>query len=181
MALNHGKGWRFHSIFVCYNRWDDVYTEYFALRFYITFKKSSHYFKMQGHFRPLFLFLFISVQLKVNKITNDKTRTADLWSTLCATTTAQVHLLLDRKGLQNNLWQYSKPLWQFKWSCPASVTRFCDLVPLWLILKSFANFKGKCRISNFLCRWANFMKCKWPNIEQIIEVIWSLCVQPSHK
>ena len=78
MALNHGKGWRFHSIFVCYNRWDDVYTEYFALRFYITFKKSSHYFKMQGHFRPLFLFLFISVQLKVNKTADDCNRNTDL-------------------------------------------------------------------------------------------------------
>ena len=58
-----------------------------------------------------------------------------------------------------------------------SVTRFGEISPLrrnikqlWQILKAplsiWKNFEHT--LANFLCNWANFQCCKWPNIEKVI-------------
>ena len=49
-----------------------------------------------------------------------------------------------------------------------SVTRFGEISPLWQYLKALDNFVFGNIILNllwqFLCNWANFHFCKWPNI-----------------
>ena len=66
---------------------------------------------------------------------------------------------------------------------PCSVTRFGEISPIWQNeLRLWQNFDGlisnwqifESTLAKFLCNWANFHGCKWPNIKKLSRYLVTL-------